>query len=191
MRDETVARNYAEALFDIAGREGQLEAYGEAMESVARILAEWRQEFPNLAVAPMGVVGRVRRLSTFFLRGMEETWAKFGLNVAGFDVLSTLLRAGAPYSLSPGDLIASTMVTSGTMTNRIDQLEKAGLVDRIRNPEDGRGSFISLTEKGFDVIDKAVTEHVATQHRLVSGLSQTQQKDLNRLLKSFLADLEN
>jgi len=161
------------------------------MDHVDRIVAQWREERPDLEVGPMALIGRVKRLNAVLGREMEKTWADFGLNAASFDVLATLRRAGPPYSLSPGDLIASTMVTSGTMTNRIDQLEKAGLVERIRNPEDGRGSFISLTEKGFDVIDKAVTEHVATQHRLVSGLSQTQQKDLNRLLKSFLADLEN
>ena len=161
------------------------------MDHVDKILAQWQAERPDLDVAPMGLVGRVKRLNAVLVQGMEKTWAEFGLNGASFDVLATLRRSGEPYSLSPGDLIASTMVTSGTMTNRIDQLKKAGLVERIPNPDDGRGFFISLTEKGFDVIDRAVTEHVATQHRLTSGLSKAKQRELDRLLKEFLKGLES
>jgi len=159
-------------------------------DHVDRILAEWRQEFPNLAVDPMGVVGRVRRLSTFFLRGMEETWAKFGLNVAGFDVLSTLLRVGPPYSLSPGDLLASTMVTSGTMTHRIDQLERAGFVVRRANRDDGRSVLIALTDRGRKLVEQALVAHVATQARLLETLTPTEQDTLAALLKKLLVEFE-
>jgi len=160
------------------------------MDHVDRILAQWNQERPDLDVESMGLIGRVKRLNLILGREMEKTWARYGLNGASFDVLATLRRSGPPYRLSPGDLIASTMVTSGTMTNRIDQLQKAELVKRVQNPEDGRGFFISLSKKGFEVIDKAVTDHVATQQKLVSGLSPGQQSDLNRLLKGFLSGLE-
>lgn len=138
----------------------------------------------------MGLLGRMKRLMTCLSREMEKTWAEYGLNAASFDVLATLRRAGPPFSLSPGGLIASTMVTSGTMTNRIDQLEKAGLVKRVQNPEDGRGFLISLTDKGFRVIDEAVEAHVRTQAKLVSGLSRKEQRELDALLKTFLTDLE-
>lgn len=159
-------------------------------DHVERILAEWRQEYPNLNVAPMGVIGRVRRLGTFFLRGMEETWAQFDLNVAGFDVLSTLLRAGPPYSLSPGELIASTMVTSGTMTHRIDQLARAGYVIRRANRDDGRSVLIALTDRGRRLIEQALIAHLKTQVRLISPLTPAEQDTLARLLKKMLAGLE-
>lgn len=85
-------------------------------------------------------------------------------------MLATLRRSGPPYRLSPGDLLDTTMVSSGTMTNRIDQLEKAGLVERIANPEDRRSVIIALTEEGLRRVDEAATAHVANQHRVVSEL---------------------
>ncbi|MEQ8804604.1 MAG: MarR family transcriptional regulator [Rhodospirillales bacterium] len=159
-------------------------------DHVDRILAEWRQEFPDLATEPMGVVGRARRLGTFFLRGMEETWSKFGLNVAGFDVLSTLLRVGPPYSLSPGELLASTMVTSGTMTHRIDQLERAGYVVRRANRDDGRSVLIALTDRGRKLVEQALVAHVATQARLIDTLTPEEQDTLAALLKKLLVAFE-
>ena len=160
------------------------------MDHVDRILAQWRRERPDLDVAPMGLIGRIKRLSQHLTREMEQTWATHGLNLASFDVLATLRRSGPPYRLSPGDLMATTMVTSGTMTNRIDQLEKAGLVERIPNPEDGRSFLIALSKKGFALIDEAATAHVATQERLVSCLSKKDRKALDALLKAYLADFE-
>ena len=160
------------------------------MDHVDKILTQWNAERPDLDVGPMGVIGRVKRLSAALTREMEKTWAKHGLNSASFDVLATLRRSGPPYRLSPGDLIATTMVTSGTMTNRIDQLVKAGLVERVQNPEDGRGFLISLTETGFKTIDAAVTDHVETQHRLTQGLSERDQEVLNRLITNFQRALD-
>lgn len=160
------------------------------MDRVDRIIAQWNRERPDLDVAPMGLIGRLRRLSAHLGRGMEKTLAKHGLNGATFDVLATLRRSGAPYSLSPGDLLATMMITSGTMTNRVDQLEKAGLVRRTSNPEDRRSVLISLTDTGFSLVDEAVTDHVATQTRLVSGISEKERADLNRLLSKFLLEFE-
>lgn len=157
------------------------------MDHLDMILAQWRKERPDLEVAPMGLVGRLKLLMLHLLREMEKTWAEYGLNNGSFDVLATLRRAGPPYALSPGELLEVTMVTSGTMTNRIDQLEKAGLVERRQNEDDRRSFLISLTDKGFALIEDAVTAHVATQTRLVSGLSEHDQKELDALLKTFLA----
>ncbi|MCH8542150.1 MAG: MarR family transcriptional regulator [Alcanivorax sp.] len=120
------------------------------------------------------------------MRSMEKTWSEHGLNGASFDVLATLRRAGPPYALSPGELMASTMVTSGTMTHRVDQLEKAGLVVRTRNPEDGRGWLIALSPEGFELIEEAVTAHVETQARLVAALTDEQRAQLDDLLREFL-----
>lgn len=160
------------------------------MDHVDKILKQWHQERPDLDVAPMGTIGRVKRLNHTLMRAMEQTWAEYGLTDASFDVLATLRREGEPYALSPGDLMASTMVTSGTMTHRINQLEKAGLIERVKNPNDGRGFLISLSQRGFELIDAAVAAHVATQAQLVSGLTKAQQEQLDDLLKQFLAGFE-
>ncbi|AZM96885.1 MarR family winged helix-turn-helix transcriptional regulator [Vreelandella venusta] len=159
-------------------------------DHVDSILNQWRQERPDLNVAPMATLGRIKRLSHCLNRELEKTWTKYGLNGASFDVLATLRREGPPFALSPGGLMASTMVTSGTMTHRINLLEKAGLIERVKNPEDGRGFLISLSQRGFELIDEAVTAHVEAQAQLVSALSEEQLAQLDALLKQFLAGLE-
>lgn len=160
------------------------------MDRVDEILAQWNQERPDLDVAPMGLIGRFKRISQHLSREMDKTFAAHRLNGASFDVLAALRRSGPPYRLLPGDLLATMMVTSGTMTNRIDQLENAGLVERIHNPEDGRSVIISLTDKGFAIVDAAVTAHVETQARLTSGLSKEESATLNGLLGKFLRGFE-
>jgi len=160
------------------------------MDKVDRILSQWNKERPDLDVGPMGVIGRVKRLNQCLTNEMDKTFAAHGLNHAKFDVLATLRRSGSPYRLSPNDLLAATMVTSGTMTNRIDQLVKAGLVERIQNPDDGRSVLIALTDKGFTVIEQAVNDHVATQARLTAGLSPEETEKFNELLRRFLQSLE-
>ncbi|RUR33631.1 MarR family winged helix-turn-helix transcriptional regulator [Vreelandella nanhaiensis] len=160
------------------------------MDHVDKILIQWQQERPDLNVAPMGTLGRIKRLHQSLMRRMEQTWAEYGLNDSSFDVLATLRREGPPYALSPSDLMASTMVTSGTMTHRLQQLEKAELIERVKNPADGRGFLISLSEKGFVLIDEAIAAHVETQAELASGLSDEQRTQLDELLKHFLAGFE-
>lgn len=161
------------------------------MDQVDIIIAQWNRERPDLDIMPMGLVGRFKRISQHLTREMDKTFAAHGLNHASFDVLATLRRSGPPYRLSPGDLLRTMMITSGTMTNRIDQLEKVGLVERIKNFTDGRSVVISLTDKGFSIIDAAVAEHVKTQARLISGLSKEEGAVLNRLLSKFLNSFED
>lgn len=160
------------------------------MDKVDKILEQWKREKPELEVSSMGLIGRMARVAYHLSTEMEKTFVQHGLNRAAFDVMATLRRSGDPYALSPGDLMEAMMVTSGTVTNRIDQLEKAGLVKRTPNPEDGRGFLVSLTEKGFSLIDDTVVDHVKTQDRLVSGLTSRDRKDLDRLLAKYLTVLE-
>ncbi len=160
------------------------------MDRVDKAIKQWSQERPDLEMSSMELIGRLARIYKFLGLGMTKTFSEHGLNAANFDVLATLRRSGPPYALSPNDLISSTMVTSGTMTNRIDQLTRAGLVERIKNPDDGRSVVVSLTKAGFKLIDAAVTDHVATEEQLTSGLSKDEQKRLNTLLKKFLQSLE-
>ncbi|WFU47778.1 MarR family winged helix-turn-helix transcriptional regulator [Sinorhizobium terangae] len=159
-------------------------------DHVDRILAQWRRERPELDVQAMGLLGRLGRLRAHIVRQQEAVFAEYELTSASFDVLATLRRSGPPFQLSPGELLAATMVTSGTMTNRIDQLEKAGLVERLDNPEDRRGVIIALTPEGKKRIDAAVTAHVANQQRLVASLDPEERKALDAMLRKFLATFE-
>lgn len=160
------------------------------MDFVDTILAQWHKERPELEVGPMATLGRLKRLNQHLMRGMEQTFAAYGLTAGGFDVLATLRRSGPPHALSPGSLMASTMVTSGTMTHRVDQLKKAGLIERVRNPEDGRGYLICLSAKGHSLIDAAVTAHVETQAQLIAALTNEQCAQLDELLRQFLQGFE-
>jgi DNA-binding MarR family transcriptional regulator len=160
------------------------------MDAVDKILAQWNRERPDLDVGPMGLLGRLSRLRNHVSRDVEAEFARHGLNLSSFDVLATLRRSGPPYRLSPGELMETMMITSGTMTNRIDQLEKAGMVERLDNPEDRRGVIIALTDKGFEVVDKTVTAHVANQHKIVAPLDAYERQQLNTLLTKWLAAYE-
>lgn len=160
------------------------------MDHVDRITAQWNRERPDLNTGPMGLLGRFARLRNHLTRETEKVFAGHGINAAAFDVLATLRRSGAPYRLSPGDLLATTMVSSGTMTNRLDQLEKAGLIERMHNPEDRRGVIIALTDKGLALVDAAVESHVQNQHRLVAALSPDERDALDGLLRTFLSKFE-
>ena len=156
-------------------------------DDIDRIVAQWNRERPDLDVAPMALIGRLGRLREKIVREQEKVFARFGLNSAGFDVLATLRRHGPPYALSPGALMDSMMITSGTVTNRIDQLEKAGLVSRETNPDDRRSMIVALTPAGLKLIDEAVTAHVDNQHRVVTPLSPPERLALDRLLSHFLS----
>jgi DNA-binding MarR family transcriptional regulator len=160
------------------------------MDRVDRILSQWAKERPDLDTEAMGLLGRMGRLTTHLAREVEQVLQSHGLSSSAFDVLATLRRSGQPYLMSPGDLLEMTMVSSGTMTNRIDQLEKSGFVARVVNPEDRRSVLIALTEKGLAVIDEAVGAHVANQQRLTATLDDDEKAALDALLRKFLAAFE-
>lgn len=159
-------------------------------DPVDTILAQWQRERPDLDVSPMGVIGRMGRLVKHLERAIGETFSEFGLTIGEFDVLATLRRAGYPYQLSPTALFNTLMVTSGTMTHRIDQLERAELVKRIPDPSDRRGTLIELTDQGFDRIEKAVEAHVANEHQILSVLKPSEREALTVLLRKLLLSLE-
>lgn len=159
------------------------------MFDIEEIRDQWMKQRPGLDTEPMALIGRVVRLSALYGEEMGKTFAKHGLNGASFDVLATLLRSGPPHALSPNQLLATMMVTSGTMTNRIDQLVKEGLVARVPNPDDKRSVHVQLTKLGQKTTDAAVTDHVKAQKRLVEGLKASDKTELNRLLDIGLSNL--
>ena len=168
--------------------------YNEGMtneDHVSTILAQWAAERPDLDASPIGIIGRVSRLSRVIDKELELVFVQFGLNHWSYDMLATLRRSGAPYRLSPTDLFRSMMVTSGTMTNRIDRLAEKGLVRRIPDPEDRRGILVELTEQGRKLIDTATISHLANEARLLQSLSSEEQQTLTILLRKWLSSLEH
>src|SRR2546428_4753301 len=139
----------------------------------------------------MGIVGRISRLSLVVEKELEPVFAQFGLNHWSFDMLATLRRAGAPYRLSPTDLFRSMMVTSGTMTNRIDRLTEKGLVRRVPHPEDRRGILVAFTEQGRELIDRALIAPGANEGRLLQTLSRGEQQTPPLLPPQRLSSLQH
>lgn len=157
------------------------------MDRAARAVEQWRKERPDLDVSPMAVLGRLRQAATMIARTrLDPLFEKFGLQSGEFDVLATLRRSGAPFALTPTALYEATMVTSGAMTNRLDRLEKSGLIARAPHPEDRRGVIVQLTAKGRALIDEAVTAHVENEHNVLSGLTREEQDRLAELLGKLI-----
>jgi DNA-binding MarR family transcriptional regulator len=118
---------------------------------------------------------------------LDKEFAKTGLKKASFEVLSTLFYSGAPYSLTPNQLLDRTHVTSGSMTSRIDKLVKKGWVERVVNSQDKRSIKVSLTSSGESVILAALQEHEETLTRLLSVLTDKEQVRLSAILSKFLS----
>jgi len=154
-----------------------------ASDEVDRIVAAWRRERPDLDVGPLEVLSRVSRLSRHLDRDRAAAFTGHGLEPWEFDVLAALRRAGAPYQLSPGQLVAETLVTSGTMTNRIDRLEAKGFVDRVPDPNDGRGVQVTLTDDGRARVDAALTDLLAHEREILAALPAADRDHLADLLR--------
>jgi DNA-binding MarR family transcriptional regulator len=159
-------------------------------DEVDEIVARWQSERPDLDVAPLQVLSRVSRLARHLDRARRAAFAAHGLEIWEFDVLSALRRQGPPYQLSPGALLRATLVTSGTMTNRIDRLAAAGLVNRHRDPQDKRGVLVQLTSEGLRTVDGALADLLARERALLTGLDADQQGELAGLLRVLLAPFD-
>ncbi|MEU4545431.1 MarR family winged helix-turn-helix transcriptional regulator [Nonomuraea dietziae] len=160
------------------------------MDEVDRLVASWQQERPDLDVTPLQVLSRVSRLARHLDRARRASFAEHDLEPWEFDVLTALRRAGKPYELSPGALLRATLVTSGTMTNRIDRLAQAGLVRRRPDPEDRRGVLVSLTDDGRARVDAAFADLLRRERELLAGLGAEEQKALADLLRTLLTPFD-
>src|SRR4249920_3525759 len=161
-----------------------------APDHIDTILAQWRRERPDLEVAPIGYLGRLFRVAELADKALARMLADHGLQPGWFDVLAALRRAGAPYELTPTQLMAATIVTSGGLTKRLDRMEEAGLVVRRPDPTDRRGTRVRLTRQGRTAIDRAVQDHGRNEDVLLRRLSPTDRRTLDRLLRRLLADFE-
>ncbi len=146
------------------------------------ILAQWRRERPDIDAEPMAVCGEIWRAGERLRQGVLANLLECNLDQAGFDVILTLRRQGRGQTLSPSALAGEMMLSTSAMTNRLDRLEKRGLIIRARDPEDRRGLKIALTQEGFALSDKMVVSHVETEERLLTALSATERHQLRNLL---------
>jgi DNA-binding MarR family transcriptional regulator len=167
------------------------EPAGPLRDEVDDLVAQWHGERPDLDVSPLQVLSRLSRLARHLDRARRAAFAAHGLEPWGFDVLSALRRQGPPYQLSPGALLHATLVTSGTMTNRIDRLADGGLVSRHRDPQDKRGVLVALTEQGRQVVDAALDGLLDRERHLLTGLDAGEQAELAGLLRVLLAPFDS
>jgi len=159
-------------------------------DAVDDLLAAWRRERPDVDVAPLEVFSRVSRLAVLLGRVRGAAFREVGLSEWGFDVLAALRRSGPPYRLSPGALLAATLVTSGTMTNRLDRLEAAGLLRRAPDPADGRGVQVALLPAGRAAVDRALDLLAAAEGRLLAVLDAGERDALAAQLRRLLLAVE-
>jgi DNA-binding MarR family transcriptional regulator len=155
-------------------------------DEVDLLIAAWQRERPDLDVTPMEVLSRVSRLARHLDRVRGAAFAAHGLESWAFDVLAALRRAGEPYRLTPGQLIRQTMVTSGTMTNRVDRLTERGFVIRAEHPGDRRGVLVTLTAAGRAAVDAAMADLLAAERDIIGGLRPEQRGALAEALRQLL-----
>ena len=160
----------------------------QATDAVDRVIAQWDAVRPDLDNSPIGVIGRVSRLSRLIDRRLGENFARFGIENWMYDVLATLRRTGEPYELTAGDLVRQTMVTTGAITNRIDRLVERGFVERT-GAADRRKVIVRLTDRGRQLVDDVVGDHLATEREILSTLSPRQQAEITILLRTLLVSL--
>lgn len=159
-------------------------------DEVDALVAAWKRERPDLEIGPMEVLSRVTRLALHLDRARRRAFAEHELETGEFDVLTALRRAGPPYTLSPGSLLRETMVTSGTMTHRVDRLLTKGLVERLLDPDDRRGVLVRLTDTGKRRVDAALDNLLAQEKLLLSRLSKAERTRLASLLKTIVAPFD-
>lgn len=160
-------------------------------DEVDRIVAAWQRERPDLDVEPLAILSRVSRLARHLDLARRSAFARHHLEPWEFDVLSALRRAGAPYELSPGALLTQTLVTSGTMTNRIDRLESRGLVERHRSLDDRRGVIVRLTAAGVEGVDSAMADLLDVEAALLSDVDPDDRTRLAELLRLVVGQFEH
>ncbi|WP_045373882.1 MarR family winged helix-turn-helix transcriptional regulator [Vibrio campbellii] len=160
------------------------------MDAIDKVVSQWAKEKPELDTEPMAIMGRLMRIAKHMENHVAELHKRYDLKMGEFDVLATLRRSGKPYRLTPSELISSMMLTSGAMTNRLDKLEKKGLIAREHSKEDRRSVTVELTTKGFELIDSLIEQHLQAQHELMGSLSSAEKGQVNQALKLLLPQYE-
>lgn len=157
-------------------------------DEVDRLVAAWKIQRPDLDFSPLEVLSRITRIARHLDIARRNAFAD--LDTWSFDVLAALRRAGAPYQLSPGQLMQETLVTSGTMTNRLDRLEELSLITRQPDPEDGRGSLVTLTKSGMRAVDTAMEELLKRESEILRNMTKAEQAKLASSLSEIEAPFD-
>lgn len=160
-----------------------------AGDNLDRIARQWQEQGVGGDLAPMRLIGRLLRLAKVVECALSRCHAEFGLGQGEFDVLATLRRGGAPYCLTPSQLYQSMLLSSGAMTNRLDRLERKGLIQRRHSSEDRRSVQVSLSRDGLALIERALPGHLRTLQELLDGVGGKERSELERLLKLWLRHL--
>jgi DNA-binding MarR family transcriptional regulator len=160
-------------------------------DGVDAIVEQWRTERPDLDPSPIGIVGRVSRLARKLEARLEPVYKAHGLEPGWHDVLATLRRSGPDHRLRPTDLTNATMLTSSGTTKRLDKLEHEGLIRREADPNDRRGTLITLTDAGRELIDSVTAAHLANEAQLISALDADERAALAALLRKLLLALDS
>ena len=158
-------------------------------DAVARLVAQWAPERPDLDLRAMATVARLHVVGRLVDAEFARTAERYGVDTAEADVLFTLRRAGEPHRLTPSRLAESLLVSSGTLTSRLDRLERKELVARVPHPRDRRSVEVELTARGRQLVDDAVTVHVENEQRMLEPLSERDRETLDRLTSRLLEHL--
>ena len=158
-------------------------------DAVDLVVEQWAQARPDLDASPMGVLGRLSRVTRIAERELKALFSEYGLERGEFDVLATLRRAGTPAGMNAGTLARSSMVTSGAVTNRLDRLVAKGYITRDVDPANRRTLVVALTPAGRELIDRVIVAHIDNERRILAALDQHQQDDLAATLRTLLLSL--
>lgn len=157
-------------------------------DEVDRLIAAWKRERPDADLSPLAILSRITRIARHLDLARRDAFAD--LETWGFDVLAALRRAGAPHTLSPSQLMQETMVSSGTMTNRLDRLEELKLITRQPDPSDGRGSLVTITALGIKKVDEALDQLLKNERAFLTDLDKSEQAELADLLSRLAANFD-
>jgi DNA-binding MarR family transcriptional regulator len=156
------------------------------MDEIDRIVEQWNVVRPDLDVSPTHTLQRITRLGLLQAASFARVFAPYGVSFGEYLVLAALRRAGPPYRMNPTKLFGAVILSSGAMTNRLDGLEEMGLVERLPDPTDRRGRLVALTDKGRELVDTAVVDHLENEERLLGALDGAEREQLAGLLRKLL-----
>lgn len=154
----------------------------EALDHIEARRSQWQRELPDLDTIGMAILGRARWITLRARKPIEAVFERYQLDTGEFDVLSTLLRSGAPYRLRPTELYTQLMISSGGLTDRLARLERAALIRRVPSPSDARSLLVELTQQGRLRTERAFREDMAVEAELLAGLSISERNQLAELL---------
>ena len=159
---------------------------GSEKDGLDAALVIWAREIPDLDPLTEGIVERIGILSHALEESLEQTLAEFELDRRSFHVLGRLRSYGRPYQRSAGKLASDMRLSTGAMTNRLDRMEAAGLIRRLPDPNDRRGTLIEPTEAGHAAWDKSVSTQARREAMIASVLSPAERERLHGLLRQLM-----